>query len=48
VVGPAEVCWTRIEKLRGMGLTKLVIAPLTVGEIKSSYERTIKALAPQG
>ena len=46
VVGPAEVCWTRIEKLRGMGLTKLVIAPLTVGEIKSSYERTIKALAP--
>jgi 5,10-methylenetetrahydromethanopterin reductase len=48
VVGPAEVCWTRIEELRGMGLTKPVIAPLTVGEIKSSYERTIKALAPQG
>ena len=29
-----------------MGLTKPVIAPLTVGDMKASYERTIKALAP--
>ena len=48
VVGPAEVCQARIEELRAMGLTKIVIAPLTVGEIKPSYERTILALAPQG
>ena len=46
VVGPAEVCRARIEELRAMGLTKPVIAPLTVGDIKASYERTIKALAP--
>jgi probable F420-dependent oxidoreductase len=46
VVGPAEVCQARIEELRAMGLTKIVIAPLTVGEIKSSYERAILALAP--
>ena len=45
VVGPAEVCRARIEELRGMGLTKPVIAPLTVGDMKDSYERTIKALA---
>ena len=46
VVGPAEVCQARIEELRAMGLTKPVIAPLTVGDIKDSYQRTIKALAP--
>jgi len=46
VVGPAEVCRARIEELRAMGLTKPVIAPLTVGDMKSSYEHTIKALAP--
>ncbi len=46
VVGPAEVCRARIEELREMGLTKPVIAPLTVGDIKDSYHRTIKALAP--
>ena len=45
VVGPAEVCRARIEELREMGLTKPVIAPLTVGDMKDSYERTIKALA---
>lgn len=47
VVGPAGVCRARIEELRAMGLTKLVIAPLTVGDIKPSYERAILALAPQ-
>ena len=47
VVGPAEVCLARIEELREMGLTKPVIAPLTVGDIKDSYQRTIKALAPR-
>ncbi|MCH7736573.1 MAG: LLM class flavin-dependent oxidoreductase [Chloroflexi bacterium] len=46
VVGPPEVCRARIEELRGMGLTKPVIAPLTVGELRGSYERTIRALAP--
>ncbi len=46
VVGPAEVCRARIEELRAMGLTKPVIAPVTVGDIKSSYERTILAMAP--
>ena len=46
VVGPAEVCRARIEELRAMGLTKPVIAPLTVGDIKDSYQQTIKALAP--
>jgi alkanesulfonate monooxygenase SsuD/methylene tetrahydromethanopterin reductase-like flavin-dependent oxidoreductase (luciferase family) len=46
VVGPAEVCRARIEELREMGLTKPVIAPLTVGDMKESYERTIRALAP--
>jgi hypothetical protein len=46
VVGPAEVCRARIEELRAMGLTKPVIAPLTVGDMKNSYEHTIKALAP--
>ncbi|MEE3247015.1 MAG: hypothetical protein VX213_05905, partial [Chloroflexota bacterium] len=46
VVGPAEVCRARIEQLREMGLAKPVIAPLTVGDLKESYERTIQALAP--
>ncbi len=46
VVGPAEVCRARIEELRAVGLTKPVIAPLTVGDIKDSYQQTIKALAP--
>jgi len=46
VVGPADVCRARIEQLREMGLAKPVIAPLTVGDMKESYERTIKALAP--
>ena len=46
VVGPAEVCRARIEQLREMGLAKPVIAPLTVGDMKESYERTIQALAP--
>jgi 5,10-methylenetetrahydromethanopterin reductase len=46
VVGPAEVCRARIEELRAMGLTKPIIAPVAVGDLKESYERTIKALAP--
>jgi 5,10-methylenetetrahydromethanopterin reductase len=46
VVGPADVCRARIEQLREMGLAKPVIAPLVVGEMKESYERTILALAP--
>ena len=46
VVGSAEVCRARIEELRDMGLAKPVIAPLPVGDMKESYERTIKALAP--
>lgn len=46
VVGPADVCQARIEQLREMGLAKPVIAPLIVGDMKESYERTIKALAP--
>ncbi|MCH9016520.1 MAG: LLM class flavin-dependent oxidoreductase [Chloroflexi bacterium] len=46
VVGPAEVCRARLEELRGMGLTKPVIAPLPLEDVKGSYERTIRALAP--
>ncbi|MBT98130.1 MAG: hypothetical protein CL902_05840 [Dehalococcoidia bacterium] len=46
VVGPAEVCLARIEELRAMGLTKPIIAPVSVGDLKESYERTIKAVAP--
>ncbi len=46
VVGSAEVCLARIEELRAMGLTKPIIAPVAVGDLKESYERTIKALAP--
>ncbi len=46
VVGPAEVCRARIEVLRSKGLTKPIIAPVAVGDLKESYERTIKALAP--
>ena len=46
VVGPAEACRARIEELRRMGLTKPVIAPLSVGDMKGSYERAIRALAP--
>ena len=46
VVGPADVCRARLEQLREMGLEKPVIAPLTVGDMKESYERTIRALAP--
>lgn len=46
VVGSAEVCRARIEELRSMGLTKPIIAPVAVGDLNESYERTIKALAP--
>lgn len=46
VVGPAEECRARLEELRKMGLAKPVIAPLPVGDLKASYERTIRALAP--
>ena len=46
VVGPAEACRARIEELRRMGLTKPVIAPLSVGDMKGPYERAIRALAP--
>ncbi|MEE3013671.1 MAG: LLM class flavin-dependent oxidoreductase [Chloroflexota bacterium] len=46
VVGSAEVCLARIEELREMGLTKPIIAPVPVGGLKESYERTIKALSP--
>ncbi len=46
VVGPADVCRARIEQLRELGLAKPVIAPLTVGNMKESYARTIEALAP--
>lgn len=47
VVGPPEVCRARIDELRAMGLSKPVIAPLSVGDMKDSYQRTIRALAPQ-
>ena len=46
IVGPAEECRDRIDVLRKMGLAKPVIAPLPVGDLRSSYERTIRALAP--
>ncbi len=45
VVGTAEDVRSRLEELRKMGLAKPVIAPLPVGDIKGSYERTIRALA---
>jgi alkanesulfonate monooxygenase SsuD/methylene tetrahydromethanopterin reductase-like flavin-dependent oxidoreductase (luciferase family) len=47
VVGPAEVCLARIEEFRSMGLTKLIVAPIAIGDLKESYERTIQALAPR-
>ncbi|MCH8988958.1 MAG: LLM class flavin-dependent oxidoreductase [Chloroflexi bacterium] len=46
VVGSAEECRARLDELRKMGLAKPVIAPLPVGDLKGSYERTIRALAP--
>ncbi|PKB70444.1 MAG: hypothetical protein BZY87_10510 [SAR202 cluster bacterium Io17-Chloro-G6] len=46
IVGPAEECRARLEALRKMGLAKPVIAPLPVGDLKASYVRTIRALAP--
>ena len=46
VVGPAKVCRAHIDRLRELGLTKPVIAPLTVGDLMDSYERTIRAIAP--
>ena len=46
VVGTAEDVRSRLEELVRMGLAKPIIAPLPVGDIKGSYERTIRALAP--
>lgn len=46
VVGSAEECRAKLDQLREMGLDKPVIAPLPVGDLKASYERTIRALAP--
>ena len=46
VVGSAEDCRKRLDDLRAMGMTKPVVAPLPVGDLKGSYERTIRALAP--
>ena len=46
VVGTAEDVRSRLGELREMGLAKPIIAPLPVGDIKGSYERTIRALAP--
>ena len=46
VVGTAEEVRSRIEELRAMGLDKPIIAPLPAGDLKESYERTIRALAP--
>jgi hypothetical protein len=43
VVGPADVCLARIEELRNMGLTKLIVAPIAIGDLKESYESTIRA-----
>lgn len=45
-VGSAEDCRRRLEELVQMGLAKPVIAPLPLGDIKASYERTIRGLAP--
>lgn len=47
VVGSAEFCQARLDELRKIGLAKPVIAPLPVGDLKSSYERSVRALAPQ-
>lgn len=46
VAGSAEECRARLDELREMGLDKPVIAPFPVGDLKASYERTIRALAP--
>ena len=46
VVGTAEDVRSRLEELRKMGLAKPIIAPLPVGDLMESYERTIRALAP--
>ena len=46
VVGAAEDVRSRLEELRKMGLAKPIIAPLPVGDLMESYERTIRALAP--
>ncbi|NQW22915.1 MAG: LLM class flavin-dependent oxidoreductase [SAR202 cluster bacterium] len=46
VVGSAADCRERLDQLRVMGLSKPVIAPVPVGDLKESYARTIRALAP--
>ena len=46
LVGNAQECRVGLEELRAMGLDKPVVAPLPVGDLKTAYERTIRAMAP--
>ena len=45
LVGNAQECRAGLEELRAMGLAKPVVAPLPVGDLKTSYEATIQAMA---
>ena len=45
LVGNAEKCRAGLEELRALGLAKPVVAPLPVGDLKTAYEATIKAMA---
>ena len=46
LVGSAQECRAGLEELRASGLAKPVVAPLPVGDLKSAYETTIRAIAP--
>ena len=46
LAGNAQECRAGLEELRAMGLAKPVVAPLPVGDLKTSYEATIQAMAP--
>jgi alkanesulfonate monooxygenase SsuD/methylene tetrahydromethanopterin reductase-like flavin-dependent oxidoreductase (luciferase family) len=46
LVGTAQECRAGLEELRALGLTKPVVAPLPVGDLKKAYEATIEGLAP--
>ena len=43
VVGSREHCQREVEKRRSLGLQLPVIAPFPVGDVMTSYRRTIEA-----
>ncbi len=46
LVGTAQECRAGLEELRALGLTKPVVAPLPVGDLRKAYQTTIEGLAP--